>query len=143
MIIPGNVQIQTRILHTVPNSQTTHPPSRTKTRIHLGHSPVCPWTQSAVPTQTPRSIISSSAGSGFSQLFSRRHLAARRSRALEATAAAQNVIERDGAGAKKDQGESQSCGGERKFVSVLAGESVVPMHFPDRDCQINADGEGS
>lgn len=55
--------------------------------------------------------------------------------------AAENVIESDGAGAEEDQSESQRSGREGELESVIAGQPVVQMHFPDCDYEVHADGE--
>jgi len=51
------------------------------------------------------------------------------------------VIEGDRAGAEEDQSKSQRGCGQGELVSVIAGQTVVQVHFPDCDHEVHADGE--
>lgn len=51
------------------------------------------------------------------------------------------MVQSDGAGAEEDQSKSQSGYRQRELHSVIAGQSIVQVHFPDRDNEIYADGE--
>jgi hypothetical protein len=57
------------------------------------------------------------------------------------SSAAENVVEGDGAGAEEDQSKSQRGYRQRELHSVIAGQSIVQVHFPDRDAEVHADGE--
>jgi hypothetical protein len=77
---------------------------------------------------------------------SQRHAGAGNDSAGEAAAAAEDVIEGDWTGAEKDQGEGNRGGGHGELVSGAIGrphKSIVQMHFPDGDAEIDADSEGS
>ena len=67
--------------------------------------------------------------------------------AARATAAAsEDVIEGDGAGSEKDQGESQSCKCKRELEAGMIGrshQSVVPVRFRDCHQKIDAESDGS
>jgi hypothetical protein len=52
-----------------------------------------------------------------------------------------DMIERDGPGAEKNQGEGQSGKSEREFVSMLAHESVVEVNFGDGNAEIETNGK--
>lgn len=52
------------------------------------------------------------------------------------------MVDGDRACAKKDEGEGDGGQREWEFESVIAGEAVVPVHFPNGDAKIDADGEG-
>jgi hypothetical protein len=51
------------------------------------------------------------------------------------------MIDRNLTSAEKDQSESDGCHGERKLVSMVAHQPVMPMHFPDGYNEIDADCE--
>jgi hypothetical protein len=51
------------------------------------------------------------------------------------------VIEGDGAAIEAHQGKSQNRKGEGKFVSPIARQSVVKVHFGDGDAYIDAKRE--
>jgi hypothetical protein len=51
------------------------------------------------------------------------------------------VVQGDGTSAEKDQSKGQSGHRERELESVIAGQSIVQVHFPDRDAEVHADGE--
>jgi hypothetical protein len=51
------------------------------------------------------------------------------------------VVQSDGAGAEEDQSKSQSGYREGELHSVIAGQSIVQVHLPDRDNEIYEDGE--
>lgn len=53
------------------------------------------------------------------------------------------MIDGNRAATEEDQRKRQRRQGKRKFVSVIAGESVVPVHLPYGDNEVDADGEGS
>ena len=55
--------------------------------------------------------------------------------------AAEDMIESDGACAEEDQSKSQRGCGQGELETVIAGQAVVPIHFPDRDHEVHADGE--
>jgi hypothetical protein len=57
------------------------------------------------------------------------------------SSAAENVVQSDGAGAEKDQSKSQSGYREGELESVIAGQSIVQVNFPDRDAKVHADCE--
>src|SRR5215469_1970792 len=64
----------------------------------------------------------------------------------ESATATEDVVEGDRAGAKEDQGKRDGGGGHWELVPRTIGrpqKSVVEMHFPDGDAEIDADGEGS
>jgi len=51
------------------------------------------------------------------------------------------VVEGDRSSAEKDKSKSKSGKSQRKFVSVLAHQSVVQVNFDNGDGQIDADGK--
>jgi len=51
------------------------------------------------------------------------------------------VVEGDRAGAEEDQSEGQRGCGQGELESVIAGQAIVQVHFPDRDHEVHADGE--
>jgi hypothetical protein len=57
------------------------------------------------------------------------------------SSAAENVVQSDGAGAEEDQSKSQRGRRQGELHSVIAGQPIVQVHFPDRDDEIYADGE--
>ena len=58
------------------------------------------------------------------------------------SSAAEDMIEGDGTASKEDQGKCKRGDGKRKFIAVVAGESIVPVHFPDCDDQVDQQDEG-
>lgn len=62
--------------------------------------------------------------------------------ASTSSTASQNVVQRDRAGSKEDQGKSQRGCDQGELESVLTCESIVQMHFPDCDAEIDENGEG-
>ena len=61
----------------------------------------------------------------------------------ESAAAAEHVVEGNGAGAEKDQCECDCCGCHGKLIPGAIGRAQQPtvqMHFPDCDAEINARG---
>jgi len=57
------------------------------------------------------------------------------------TASAKDVINGEGASSEENQAEGERRKGEGKLVTSVAGEPIVQVHFPDRNHQIDADGE--
>src|SRR5208282_3792915 len=58
---------------------------------------------------------------------------------------AEDMIQGNRAGSKEDQGERHGCECKRELVSGSAGpsqQSVVQVHLPDGDREVNANGEG-
>lgn len=53
------------------------------------------------------------------------------------------MIEGDGTAIKAHQCEGEYRKSQRKFISVVACQSVMEVHFGNRDTHIDADGEGS
>lgn len=61
------------------------------------------------------------------------------------SAASENVVQRNRAAAKKDEGEGERCRRQGELVSGVVGPSeqpVVQVRFPDGDAEVNADHEG-
>ncbi len=58
------------------------------------------------------------------------------------SSAAEDMIEGDGTASKEDQDKGKRGDGKRKFIAVVAGESVVPVYFPDCDEEIDQQDEG-
>src|SRR5260221_7219027 len=59
--------------------------------------------------------------------------------------ASQDVVDGDGASAEENQGKCQRGCGQWKLVAGVVGraeETIVQMHLPDRDDEIDADREG-
>ena len=52
------------------------------------------------------------------------------------------MIEGDGTASKEDQGKCKRGDCKWKLVSVVPGESIVPVHFPDCDDQVDQQDEG-
>jgi len=55
----------------------------------------------------------------------------------------EDVIERNGTCAEEDQGKGKGGGGKGKLITVVTSESVVPVHFPDRNAKVDQQDEGS
>ena len=51
------------------------------------------------------------------------------------------MINGEGASSEENQAEGERRKGEGKLVTSVAGEPIVQVHFPDRNHQIDADGE--
>ncbi len=85
------------------------------------------------------------AGSGVNPTSTRKLHHAGGSRSLGRTASAtQYVIDGNRPSAKEDQGKREGSRGEWEFISGMVWgthESVVPMHFPDGDNEVDADRE--
>ncbi len=58
------------------------------------------------------------------------------------SSAAEDMIEGDSTASKKDQHKGKRGDGKRKFIAVVAGESIVPVHFPDCDEEVDQQDEG-
>ncbi len=58
------------------------------------------------------------------------------------TTPSQDVIDRDRTCAEKDEREGDDRDRQGKFESVIAGEAVVPVNFPDGNDHVDADGGG-
>ncbi len=61
---------------------------------------------------------------------------------FSAAAGGTDVIEGDGATTEEDEREGEGGEGQRKFVTVLAQESIMEVNFGDGDGQIDAYGKG-
>lgn len=55
--------------------------------------------------------------------------------------ASEDVVYGDGACAEKDEREGKGGQRQRELDTVIPGEAVVPMHFPDGHDHVDADGE--
>jgi hypothetical protein len=57
------------------------------------------------------------------------------------SSATEDVVQGDRAGAEEDQGKSQRGCGQGELESVIARQTIVQVHLPDCDAEVDADGE--